>query len=259
MAAAWHSGPLRAVVSLACVACARGTIDLMTETEIRKALISKLASGRDAAGAAFIAELFVDGFARRADLVMANGKLAAFEIKSERDSLDRLEGQLSTYERLFEQVTVVCAMKHLDGVFARVGDAIGIWAICPEAGVTVVRPAVTTPVIDKGNWLTFLPVDELTAMLKLSGKRVGKTRADMLAEAEGLALTKIRAFVLDYLKRREERIAGLVELKAQQRRTAAPVPSTSQAAQRVQAFIDAHAGAEPMRAIPRRKAQSSSP
>src|SRR4051812_41988278 len=103
----------------------------MTESEIRAALIEKLASTPAGRGAAFITEMFLDSFARRADVVMANGKLAAFEIKSERDTLERLHGQLSTYLRFFEQVTVVCAEKHLEAVKLHVPESVGIIAVSP--------------------------------------------------------------------------------------------------------------------------------
>jgi hypothetical protein len=49
----------------------------------------------------------------RADVVMVNGVYHCFEIKSEVDTLERLEGQLSAYRKYFDMVTVVCTQKHL--------------------------------------------------------------------------------------------------------------------------------------------------
>lgn len=61
--------------------------------------------------AVLINELPVDDFSRRADIVIANGKLLAFEIKSDYDNLERLEGQIETYLDYFDKVTLVCAAK----------------------------------------------------------------------------------------------------------------------------------------------------
>lgn len=70
-----------------------------------------IAKGELHADAVLINELPVDSFARRADIVVANGKLQAFEIKSDADSLARLQGQISTYLNFFDKVTLVCSPK----------------------------------------------------------------------------------------------------------------------------------------------------
>lgn len=48
-----------------------------------------------------------------ADIVVVNGKSEAYEIKTEYDSLNRLEGQLISYLKVFDKVHVVVSQKHL--------------------------------------------------------------------------------------------------------------------------------------------------
>lgn len=59
---------------------------------------------------------------RKADLVaLSGGNLIAFEVKSERDTLQRLEGQLKGYLDSFEQVYVVTSKAHLQEI-KRIAD-----------------------------------------------------------------------------------------------------------------------------------------
>lgn len=176
----------------------------MTEQEIRSLLQAKLAASPHGQGAAFVSELFIDSFARRADLVMANGKLAAFEIKSERDSLDRLDGQLDTYLRLFEHVTVVCASRHVQGVQARIRDGVGIWQLTEQGTFKIVRRGRALPQKSRASWLSFLPVAELRSLMVSHGLIQTGTRDVLENRAEDIAVTSIRAHVLAYFKTRRE-------------------------------------------------------
>ncbi|MPQ76821.1 sce7726 family protein [Hydrogenovibrio sp. JE_KL2] len=87
-----------------------------TESTIKLHLIEWLEENGYLNDAVVINELPVadrsrTSFARRIDIAVANGKLLGFEIKSEYDSLDRLEGQLKLYHKRFDKVFVVCAPK----------------------------------------------------------------------------------------------------------------------------------------------------
>jgi hypothetical protein len=187
----------------------------MTETEIRNALINQLASSTSGANAAFISELFVDKFSRRADLVMANGKLAVFEIKSERDTLERLKGQISSYINFFEEVTVVCAPRHQKNVEAIVSKNIGIWLIHPDGNLSVLRKAKKEQTLSIKNWLSFLPVDELKKMLKNEGLSASGNRPLLVEAACLLPIKSVRAYVLTFLKRRDKRIDDLRSKKVE--------------------------------------------
>lgn len=62
----------------------------------------------------------------KADLVIVNGKITAYEIKSEYDNLHRLKSQLSAYQQVFEEVYLVCDQKHLNKTKSILTDNIGI-------------------------------------------------------------------------------------------------------------------------------------
>lgn len=196
----------------------------MTETEIRNALINRLAASTSGAKAAFISEMFVDKFSRRADLVMANGKLSVFEIKSERDTLERLEGQISSYKNFFEEVTVVCATRHQPNVEAIVSENIGVWLIDAEGHLSVLRKARAGQLPSIENWLSFLPVDEIKKLLRDNGLRTSGNRSILVEAASLLPIKSVRTYVLSFLKRRDKRIDNLRAKKLEKQ---APIPANS--------------------------------
>lgn len=73
----------------------------------------------------------------RADIAVVNGSLAAFEIKSERDTLARLPSQLAAYQRVFDYVTLVVSEKHAERVLRCVPDWCGV-----TVAVAAARPSV---------------------------------------------------------------------------------------------------------------------
>lgn len=64
--------------------------------------------------AAIVQELEICGGQARADLVLFNGSIHGYEIKSDVDTLSRLPGQSSAYERCFEFSTLVSGPRHLE-------------------------------------------------------------------------------------------------------------------------------------------------
>ena len=69
---------------------------------------------------------------RRADMVaIVRGVLTSIEIKSDKDTLKRLEEQFRLFDRCFRQVLVVTEPRHVEGVKTVVGPHCGIW-VCEE-------------------------------------------------------------------------------------------------------------------------------
>lgn len=89
----------------------------MKDIQIRsrlKAYLEKIhASEPDAL---IIDELEVCGGQARADVVVVNGELNGFEIKSDKDTLMRFQNQVFYYEKVFERLTFVCGKSHLDQI-----------------------------------------------------------------------------------------------------------------------------------------------
>ncbi|MBC1228419.1 sce7726 family protein [Listeria booriae] len=63
----------------------------------------------------------------RADLCKINGTSTAFEIKTDLDTTNRLEKQLSDYMDIFEHVFVICSETRYNAIKDKVGDDCGIY------------------------------------------------------------------------------------------------------------------------------------
>lgn len=182
----------------------------MNELEIKMSLINYLSTEHPKeTGTKFIKELFVENFARRADVVMVNGHLSAYEIKSDLDSLLRLEGQLDSFTRYFEYVTVVCTKTHLNKVKAILSRdewlKVGIFLVNGEKVRSVRKPKKNVLRIDY--WFSHLPVDELRKILKENAIPAKGNRAELINVAcEHLSVKHVREFVLQYFKRRDTKI-----------------------------------------------------
>jgi len=183
----------------------------MNESEIRELLILHLsAKHSDEPHLAFIKEIFIDNFKCRADLVMANGSALAFEIKSELDSLNRLPNQLECLASHFDEVIVVCAEKHLSNTLGMVDDGIGVWCIGADSNFRVAKKAKKQKP-SKEQWLSHLPVVELKGFLRENFLPRSGDRETLVGMALTRPLQVIRQYVIEYFKRREERISAIKE------------------------------------------------
>jgi len=75
----------------------------------------------------------------KADIVILNGTSAVYEIKSERDTLDRLQNQLAAYQSVFAQVNVIAGWKHIDEVAAIADEDVGLLTLSKHACISVLR------------------------------------------------------------------------------------------------------------------------
>jgi hypothetical protein len=72
------------------------------------------------------------GFCRgqvRIDLAVVNGRIHGYEIKSDRDTLERLDRQLEIYNRVLDHATLVIGERHLDSAKALVPSWWGLLRI----------------------------------------------------------------------------------------------------------------------------------
>lgn len=170
------------------------------ETLIRRHLIDHLQTV-ESKGSVFISELCIDAFSRRADLVVANGHLSVYEIKSNADDVSRLAGQLDTYRRFFESVTVVCAARHVSAVKRIASRPTGIYSINEDGTLVQVRSSGKVNRLTKKAWLSYLPVDMLASMLRAHQISAQGTRDILESRAvRYIRHPSIREFVLEYLK-----------------------------------------------------------
>ena len=77
----------------------------------------------------------------KVDLVILNGSSTAYEVKSERDSLFRLERQMAAYSKVFARVYVIAAECHVEAVMASVPADIGILRLNKRHNISILREA----------------------------------------------------------------------------------------------------------------------
>jgi hypothetical protein len=81
----------------------------------------------------------------KADIVMLNGTSTAYEIKSDRDKLDRLYSQVVSYSEVFASVTVLCAERHLEAVVSIVPDFVGVSVLTDRYQISTFRKSFCDP------------------------------------------------------------------------------------------------------------------
>jgi hypothetical protein len=81
----------------------------------------------------------------KADIVILNGTGTVYEVKSERDSLARLERQVDAYLKVFASVYVIAAENHVDAVMKIVPRDIGVRCLNRRHYISTVRDATERP------------------------------------------------------------------------------------------------------------------
>jgi hypothetical protein len=77
----------------------------------------------------------------KADLAILNGTATVYEIKSERDSLSRLQRQIAAYRTVFASIYVVAAKQHCEAVLDGTTDDIGVLRLDARGYIAKVRDA----------------------------------------------------------------------------------------------------------------------
>ena len=75
----------------------------------------------------------------RADVVIINGTSSVYEIKTEYDSLDRLDKQLENYRKVFDRIHVVTTKERADHVINRVDEIIGVIYLSDDGRLECIR------------------------------------------------------------------------------------------------------------------------
>jgi hypothetical protein len=109
----------------------------------------------------------------RADIAVINGQLIGFEIKSNHDSLRRLQLQIIAYNAVFDQVTIVVGTRHLRAVSCRVpkwwGIIVGDEAKLDHVTFDVQRKPRANPSMDPVSVAQLLWKNEVVELLRNFG------------------------------------------------------------------------------------------
>jgi hypothetical protein len=96
------------------------------------------------ASAVTIDELSIGSFGR-ADVLAVNGSIRGFEIKSQNDHLTRLERQVTAYERICDECSVVSGSSHIKSLLKRLPSHWGISVVDDGFGILSVRDPLPNP------------------------------------------------------------------------------------------------------------------
>lgn len=153
----------------------------MRDLDVRRALRRDLqVAFRDQPGTLIVNELELCQGATRVDLAVINGSINGYEIKSERDTLERLPTQQTAYNRALDTVTVVAARRHVDQVMAMVPIWWGITEAVERKGkvsLTPLRVSTQNPSLDPIALTQLLWRDELLTALQDLGLAEGLQRS----------------------------------------------------------------------------------
>lgn len=175
--------------------------------------------------AVMIEELGIDQGAVRVDLALVNGALHGYEIKSDRDTLERLPIQRHAYGKVFDWVTLVVGNRLLSDAKRHIPKWWGISIAIAEKDKVVrietIRATSSNPNVNARSLIELLWRDEALALLKTYGLAhglAGKPRKLMWDRlANELTIDQIRSAVTTAIKSRaawlEARTSQLVNDK----------------------------------------------
>lgn len=180
-----------------------------TDSDIRLALHTKhLRHVRARPDTLVIDELGLAHAKSRIDVAVINGCIHGYEIKSAKDTLDRLATQINVYRQTLQKLTVVAAPKHVAGIMNHAPEWCGVIAAeqGPRGGVSfhMLRNAIANPDIDAVMMAHLLWRSEVIDLLVQAGfapkdlRRPRKQLYEMLCEAMTLReiTASIRAFMV---------------------------------------------------------------
>lgn len=183
------------------------------DAEIRSALLTHLIEqhGGDT-DTAFIEELGLCRGEVFVDVTVVNGSLHGYEIKSDRDSLRRLQGQVMLYGRVLDHATIVVGDRHLADVDACVPDWWEVIHAHPSHRAlkfTCVRSGRRNPAIDMRSLAELLWLDDAVALLAahdaLRGYRRRPRREIWDRVCQVCDIDEVARAVRDHLKGRATR------------------------------------------------------
>lgn len=155
---------------------------MISEADIRRGMIASL-SARHLLGPnrVVLEEMPVGRGSARVDIAVVSNMVAGYELKSEADSLSRLQRQATFYNRAFDEMTLVTTSSHLESAMHLIPEwwAVMIANVTKPASLEIntFRPGRTNPVVLITGYLKFLERCELIALLDIHNKAKGMRSA----------------------------------------------------------------------------------
>jgi len=128
----------------------------------------------------------------KADVVILNGTSTVYEIKSDRDSLERLASQLSNYQKVFYHTNVITSEKQVASVLAAVPENIGVLCLTKRYQISTVREAKERPeLLSSVCMFDSLRRDESQAILQNIGIELPEVPNTQLYQALSALFTEL--------------------------------------------------------------------
>ncbi len=119
-------------------------------------------------------EVMYGSSGRFADLVLLyHGATYAVEIKSDSDSLSRLEGQIQEYRKQFNYIIVVCGEKHKEQLKNSLPKGIGLYHVCPDSSIQIIKKPHKNLRLDKDEMLYSVRVSYLAKRADFPTSNIG--------------------------------------------------------------------------------------
>ncbi|MEZ9073151.1 sce7726 family protein [Vibrio splendidus] len=174
------------------------------EIDIKSLVLNYLIEKKVVGSAELVINEFTYGnFSRRVDLAfIKNNEIYGIEIKSEFDSLARLDGQVQEYLKVFDKVIVVVATKHLESAVKIIPDTVALWQVT-SSGLKVVRRGKKVKIKDKSTFIDLMRVTDLVKLSRVSGLNYKlKNRQELAGEVVDLPTSKLREAAFNALSSR---------------------------------------------------------
>lgn len=148
---------------------------------------------------------------RRIDVALVNGELAGYEIKSDVDTLSRLEGQAEAYSNVLDRAILVTTERHLLDALNKIPDWWGVLVVHIERDnmqLNAFRQSGMNKKHDAFSLAQLLWKDE--ALTELRSRELGRGLANKAryyvweALADALTVDELRSIIRGRLKARLE-------------------------------------------------------
>jgi len=179
------------------------------DRQIRSALHTNLAAEHAQDGSLILDELGIYGGATRVDVAVINGRFGGYEIKSDRDTLERLPTQAELYGRVFDTMSLVAGPRHIDRAVDLLPAWWGVVLAAPGEDGGALLETIRTPQENRGQdpqtlaWCLWRA--ELAAVLSEHGYRVMSRHSRphlVRMAAELFSLDHLRRIVRETVKAR---------------------------------------------------------
>ena len=147
----------------------------------------------------------------RADIAVVNGHLIGYEIKSNNDSLRRLENQIESYNAVFDKISVIVGDRYINSIQSHIpiwwGVILSVRGPRGAVNFDLIRKAKTNKSIDPISIAQLLwrnEAEEILRQKKLPPKILRQHRGVLYEQlANVLTTNKLRKIVRDYLRKRK--------------------------------------------------------